>query len=256
MTGLDAEETAAKFFEILEKVARNESPVEKFSNFIEILKNGYVEEDLDFSDFLEDVFQDVICEAVNEIINDHDWRSDQIGPKAITNPDTLRVLFENLIPIDQNIEVVFATNPYTPKDLLISLCESDFDWEEDSTTSAIARNTSDGEILKKLLINADQSTKFSLASNLSIPLELFAILAQDEGFSNHKLYWARFDGLGLLDCSVKFAILSNPNTPNEILERFASGEFKFEDVRLDDREQLNADLKTAARNILQKRSQS
>ena len=256
MKGFDAEETAAKFFEILEQVARNESPVERFSNFIEIIKNGYVEEDLDFSDFLENVFQDVICEEVNEIINDHEWRSDQIGPKAIKNPDTLRVLFENLIPIDQNIEVVFATNPYTPKDLLIKLCDSDFDWEEDSTTSALARNTSDQEILSKLLTNADQSTKFSLASNLSIPPEFFAILAQDEGFSNHKLYWARFDGLGLLDCSVKFALLSNPNIPNGVLEKFVSGEFDFKDEKIDDREQLNSDLKTAARNILQKRSQS
>jgi hypothetical protein len=251
--GLEAELVTDKFFNILKMICQKNCPAVRLTNFINTVKNICEENSVESSDFFEEVFPDVICEEVNEIINDHSWRSDLIGEKALKDQEILRDLFEILLPFDENIEVVFATNPYTPEDVLVKLCSSTFTWEEDSTTSALARNTKDQNILKQLLLVADESTKFSIAGNLNTPMEVLETLADDEGFSHHKLYWAHADGLEIFQCSIKYSVLHNPKTPFALIEKFASGEIEFKNNPFEDLEKINSGFKNAALEVLQKR---
>lgn len=233
---MDAEALYDEFFEILTGIANNELPSQQLSIFMQEIKERCDNDPLQYQDFLEEMFPEVICEAVNEVINDSEWRSDEIGPNAITDAKLLQVLFPVLCDLDQNIEIVFATNPHTPADIMEILCNSTYEWEEDGTTSALARSTSDVEILRKLSKSADPSTRFSVAANIHTPLDILETLASDEGFSRHMEYMS-FDGgwhgqvsieLDYIRCSIKYAVIENPTTSVEVLERIAKTERNFD----------------------------
>jgi hypothetical protein len=245
------EEVENLFFEILTLIANQTSHSERLNNFVTHIRNKCLEEEVEYQEYLEELFPDVICEAVYEIVNNDEWRSDKVGEDVIKNPDTLRNLYTILKEIDENTEVVFATNPYTPIDVLNELCKSTFSWEEDGTTSALARNTTNSDVLNRLANNPEDSTRFSVAANPSTPLETLEKLAEDEGFSNHKFYWAHVDGLSPVECSVKSAVMNNPSTPKQVLEKFANGDLNFSVQAFDDIEGLNSDLISQAQRILE-----
>jgi hypothetical protein len=245
------EEVENLFFEILTLIANQTSDSERLNNFVTHIGNKCLEEEVEYQEYLEELFPDVICEAVYEIVNNDEWRSDKVGEDVIKNPDTLRNLYTILKEIDENTEVVFATNPYTPIDVLNELCKSTFSWEEDGTTSALARNTTNSDVLNRLANNPEDSTRFSVAANPSTPLETLEKLAEDEGFSNHKLYWAHVDGLSPVECSVKSAVMKNPSTPKHVLEKFANGDLNFRTKTFDDIESLNSELISQAQRVIQ-----
>lgn len=229
---MDAEALYDEFFEILTSVANNELPSKQLSLFMQDIQEKCNNDPLQYRDFLEEMFPDVIHTEVCEIINDSYWRSDEIGPNAITDDQVLQDLFPVLCALDQNIEIVFATNPHTPSDIIATLCNSTYEWEEDGTTSALARNTIDVEILRNLSKSSDSSTRFSVAANIHTPLDILETLASDEGFSRHMEYMS-FDGgwngqesieIGYIRCSIKYAVIANPTTSVEIIERIAKNE--------------------------------
>jgi len=235
---VNAEALHDEFFEILTGIANNELPSQQLSFFMQEIKEKCDSDSLKYRDFLEEMFPDVgeITETLNEVINDSMWRSDGIGPNAVTDAKILQHLFSVLTSINQDSEIVFATNPHTPADIIEILCNSTYEWEEEGTTSALARNTSDVEILRKLSKSADPSTRFSVAANIHTPLDILETLATDEGFSRHMEYMS-FDGgwhgqvsieLGYIRCSIKYAVIANPTSSVEILERIAKSERNFD----------------------------
>lgn len=264
---MDAEAVADDFFDTLTAIAESESSPNDLALLMKNVEDTFDGDYIKYRNFLEEVFPDVICEAVNEIVNDSEWRSDEIGSNAISDPDTLRDLYPILCGIDQNVEVVFATNPHIPLDITQILSESDYEWEEDGTTSALARNTSNQAILRELSNSPDPSTRFSVALNTNTPRDVLDILSQDEGFSRHRLYLS-FDGgwqgqnsieVGYIRCSIKFAVLSNSNTSIETIEKIAGNnrnlqldsEYEFLGISAS---QVNQALQHEASRILERRN--
>jgi len=257
---VDAEALHDEFFEILTGIANDELPSQQLSLFMQEIKEKCDNDPLQYRDFIDEMFPDIgeITEVLNEVINDSMWRSDGIGSNAITNAKILQDLFPVLTSINQDCEIVFAMNPHTPADIIEILCNSSYEWEEEGTTSALARNTSDVEILRKLSKSADPSTRFSVAGNIHTPLDILETLATDEGFSGHMEYIS-FDGgwhgqvsieLDYIRCSIKYAVIENPNTSVEILKRIAMSERNFETPTWDE---MNRVMQEEAIRVLKDR---
>ena len=67
---MDAEAVEKKFFALLRKVSTGKVSTQELINYIEKVEEFCEEEGMELSEFLEEVFPDVICEEVHEIIND------------------------------------------------------------------------------------------------------------------------------------------------------------------------------------------
>lgn len=265
---MEAEAVEKEFFTLLRNVSKGKIPAQNLKDYIREIEEFCDLNGMEISEFLEDVFYDEIGTEVYEIINDSEWRSDNVGKKCVINPEILREIFPILTKIDENTELVFATNPNTPIEILNALSESTFNWEEDSTTSCLARNTSNEKLLRLLAIKSDASTRYSVATNPKTPVDILQLLATDEQFSEHMLY-LRFDGgmsssatdpaEEIVRCSIKFAVLHNVKTPLEIVSQIASNEKNFDDkpcITFFDSEKVNVNLalKQEAEKILQSRS--
>lgn len=173
------------------------------------------EDDLDT--FLEDS-EDELSLA----LNDAEWRADSIGESATHCGDLLDLVYRHLVRFNENIEVILATNPYISPALIDKLAQSQYAWEEDGTTQALARNTSNEQVLAQLSTSDDNSTRYDVASNPHTPAEVLARLAQDVDISNSR--W--FIGRGL-DSFIQVAVVNNPATPTETLAQIASGAYSF-----------------------------
>lgn len=264
---MDAEETADEFFETLSAIAREEVSPNKLKNLLQKIQEDCGGDPLRYGEFLQEVFPDVICEEVNEIINDSQWRSGEIGPNALKNPGILRELYPLLTELDENNELVFASNPYIPKDIIEVLSDSHFEWEEDGTTSMLARVTNDQNIITKLSKSENVSTRFSVACNVNAPISVLQDLSNDEEFSRHMLYM-QFDGgwhqqsssiaTDYVRCSIKYAVVQNTSTPIEIIKSMSesSRSFSFEsgvEILGMTGDEINLAFQQEAKDILQSR---
>ena len=84
---MDPEVVDEKFFSLLRKVSKGKIPVQNLIDYMQKVEEFCNEEGIELSEFLEEVFQDVICEEVHEIINDSEWRSDAVGKKCVVSPE-------------------------------------------------------------------------------------------------------------------------------------------------------------------------
>jgi hypothetical protein len=261
---MEAETVEKRFFALLRKVSLGKVPAQNLKLYLDEVEAFCEEDGIELSEFLEEAFPDVICEEAHEIINDSDWRSDEVGKKCVADPNILRELYEVLAKIDENTELIFATNPYTPIDVLEVLAESTFDWEEDGTSSTLARNTSNELLLRKLASSPDPSTRYSVAENPKTPADVLHSLAADEEFSEHMLYMAFDGGMSplatdpaeeMVKCSIKFAVIHNPKTPLETISRIASNAQNFSETIVksfsSDGATVNLALKREAEKVLQ-----
>lgn len=209
------------------------------------------EDDLDA--FLED------CEdELSLALNDAEWRADSIGESATRCGDLLDLVYQHLVRFNENIEVILATNPYISPALIDKLSQSQYAWEEDGTTQALARNTSNEQVLAQLSTCDDSSTRYDVASNPHTPAEVLARLAQDVDISNS--LW--FIGRGL-DSFIQVAVVNNPATPTETLAEIASGAFSFSLIDFETKhgwqllsEQDLVDLQTSLATVAQARLSS
>jgi hypothetical protein len=264
---MEAETVEKKFFALLRKVSAGKVPAQNLKLYLDEVEAFCEEDGIELSEFLEEVFPDVICEEAHEIINNSDWRSDEVGKKCVADPSILRELYSVLIKIDENTELIFATNPNTPIDLLEELAESTYDWEEDGTSSTLARNTGVESLLRKLATNSEPSTRYSVAGNPRTPAGVLEALSVDEGFSRHMMYMTFNGGMSpfatdpteeMIRCSIKFAVIHNPNTPLEIISKIASNEENFSETSVQsfgsEGANMNLVLTREASKILQTRN--
>ena len=266
MAAMEPEAVEEKFFSLLRSISRGEEPPQNLGLYIDEIESFCEDDGIALSEFLEDVFMDVICEEVHQIINDSDWRSDEVGKKCVVDAEVLRELYPVLVKIEENIELVFATNPNTPVDILQELAESTYDWEEDGTASTLARNTTNEHLLRKLAANSDPSTRYSVAGNPRTPEDILQLLSTDEQFSEHMMY-VTFDGgmspfatdpaEEMVKCSIKFAVVHNPNTPLKTISQIASNEKNFKETNLQSFDTegagVNLILKREAEKVLETR---
>lgn len=220
---MESEEFHEQLLQLLEAMCSDSKNLPEFIGFFENLKKESKEANEDYEDYVGNLLFDTICEEAAEFINDSQFGIDEIGPNAVSDADVLRAIYENICSIDENVEVVLATNPNTPVDILDKLTDSTFSWEEDGTTDALARNTSNINILTKLSRNEEGSTRYSVAANIATPHEVLANLAKDEGTSDHEATMTRYDNTEPAFLYIKFAVLNNSNCPKTLIQDFADG---------------------------------
>jgi hypothetical protein len=173
-------------------------------------------------DETEEVFidtEDLFAQFIND---DGYFRSDDTGPRAMTDPEIFRVVYK-YCEFNENIEVVLATSPFCPKDIIDKLAESEFEWEEDGTKQALARNQKDENLLRKLA-GADPSTRYCVAGNPHTPLDVLEKLSKYTEYSYSESYvWdPRYSSLGPESVLIRYAVMNNPNCTLEILDSMKS----------------------------------
>ena len=223
------EDIVDNFYELIEKIVAGKKKPSALRDFMEGFEAACIKKELDPQATFSEYF-DVVCEGVSEIVNDSDFRSDEVGDNATTNSEILTILYESVMEYDENLGVVLATNIHTPLEVLEKLSDSDYSWEEDSVTNALARNTVNVEILKKLSVHEEGSTRFSVAQNSLTPIEIIETLADDNGYSRHLLFMNKFETFPFIQSTVKYAVLTNPRTPATIVAQFSSGGNSFKAI--------------------------
>ena len=223
------EDIVDDFYELIEKIVAGKKKPTALRDFMEGFEGACIKKELDPQATFSEYF-DVVCEGVSEIVNDSDFRSDEVGDNATTNSEILTILYESVMEYDENLGVVLATNIHTPLEVLEKLSDSDYSWEEDSVTNALARNTVNVEILKKLSVHEEGSTRFSVAQNSLTPIEIIETLADDNGYSRHLLFMNKFETFPFIQSTVKYAVLTNPRTPATIVAQFSSGGNSFKAI--------------------------
>lgn len=140
----------------------------------------------------------------------------------------IRVIAENVSNVDNHLDVALVSCPQTPLDVLWTLATQDpnWEWEEGSAAEAVAEHASDAELLRHLAGHKHASVRFAVAANPSTPAEILHELADDSDFSDNRISWDAFDYF--YEYLIKHAVVSNPSTAQETLQKFAAGEFNFD----------------------------
>jgi len=170
-------------------------------------------------DFLVDEEYEDLCFDLATLVNDAGF-GDPAGPKAVDDEQLLR-LIHAASESDPNLELLLAASPHCPPDLLETLADSDYEWEEDGTTQMIARATSDVDMLARLGTSPTSSTRFEVARRSITPASVLSSLAEDVDISNSRWYC----DFGFPESLIQWAVASNPSTPVETLTDIASGRF-------------------------------
>ncbi len=220
------DDIADDFYDLLEKIVAGKKKPAELREFMQSFEAACAKAGQDSSNVFSEYF-DIVCEGVSEIVNDSDFRSDELGENATTNTEILTLLFESVMEYDENVGVVLATNIHTPFEILEKLAEWEYSWEEDSVTSALARNTDKVEILRKLATHEEGSTKYSVAENKLTPADVLQALADSNDCSFHLLYMNKYEDFSFFQSTVKYAVITNPMTPMSSIDQFISGAHNF-----------------------------
>jgi hypothetical protein len=220
------DDIADDFYDLLEKIVAGKKKPAELREFMQSFEAACAKAGQDSSNVFSEYF-DIVCEGVSEIVNDSDFRSDELGENATTNTEILTLLFESVMEYDENVGVVLATNIHTPFEILEKLAEWEYSWEEDSVTNALARNTDKVEILRKLATHDEGSTKYSVAENKLTPVDVLQVLADSNDCSFHLLYMNKYEDFNFFQSTVKYAVITNPMTPMSTIDQFISGAHNF-----------------------------
>ena len=156
------------------------------------------------------------------ILNDTGFRSEDAGPNATNCERLLEIVYKKLVPFNENFEVVLALNPFLPGAIVEKLIKSEFYWEEDGTTQALARATSNPAILQKLSKSKNNSTRYEVAANPSCPSDILEKLAHDVEISDS--FWYCNNGM---ESFIQVAVVRNINTPRPVIEGFLTEKYFF-----------------------------
>jgi len=161
-------------------------------------------------------------EDLSLILNDAGFRNEDLGPNATKCQRLLELIYKRLVPFNENFEVVLALNPSLPDAIISKLIKSEFAWEEDGTTQALARATKDPAVLRKLSNSSENSTRYEVAANPLCPPDVLKKLAKDVEISDS--LWFCNQGL---ESFIQVAVIRNSNTPTSVIEGFLTDEHHF-----------------------------
>jgi hypothetical protein len=156
------------------------------------------------------------------ILNDTGFRNENAGSNATNCQRLLHIVHKKLLPFNENFEVVLALNPFLPEAIAEKLSKSEFAWEEDGTTQALARATKNPAILTKLSKSKDNSTRYEVALNPCSPSDILEKLAKDVEISDS--FWYCNQGL---ESFIQVAVVRNLNTPRAVIEGFLTDKYFF-----------------------------
>lgn len=172
-------------------------------------------------DFPEDLYDSEW--TLSEIINDSEFRSDNVGENACKDPVILDLVYDHLAAFNENIEVVLATNPYISEELLQKLAKSEFEWEEDGTRQALARNRSEAFVLELLARIENPNVQYAVARNANTPKSVLESLVESTGQCNWQIEEILFGEVSAYKGFVRYAVITNHNCPRSAIERVTSG---------------------------------
>ena len=160
---------------------------------------------------------------ISEILNASDFRSDEVSDKATQDSEILTLVYKYICPHNENVEVVLATNPYLSDALKWELTKSEFEWEEDGTREALARNTHDPELLTHLSQVGNDNVKHQVALNPNTPFEVLDRLVHESGQCNFQMEECLFGELSSFRGFIRWAVAQNPNTQLFTLKQITEG---------------------------------
>ena len=183
--------------------------------------DAYIEEsELNAEDFYEDIHVDVA-----PIINGVEFRDDIVSEDATTNIESLQLVADYIAKADENVEVVLATNPFISEDLKWHLAESEFEWEEDGTREALARNQNDPKLLTHLAKIGNTNVRHQVALNHNTPADVLDNLAQDTDQCNFQMEECLFGELTAYRGFARWCVAQNPSTNLSTIKKILNNEF-------------------------------
>ncbi len=207
---VNPDEYLAELERLLKAIAEGEGVFDEFEKLLQEISE---------SEQSWEILEDSQLE-IYYLVNDAEWRSDEIGEGAIKDPRVFELLYKYICPEYEDIEVVLASSPFCPPSVIAQLEKSDYSWEEDGTTQALARNQSDPLLLTRLSQSEDSSTRYYVAENQATPPEVLAVLAADNEVSHSLFHMYRYDSDPTSHCRtyIRHAVAENPKTPIEVLK--------------------------------------
>lgn len=221
----DPESEFERMLELLQ--AASEDPTLKALSVLELqLKqiDDYIE-GLEEQGEYSEIFSDFAFELA-PLINGTDFRVDQVTDAATRSPELLALIARYISIRDENVEVVLATNPFISEELKWQLADSEFEWEEDGTREALARNQKDPNLLEYLAKVGNTNVRHQVALSPSTPPHVLDDLANDIEQCNFQMEECLFGELSDFRGFARWCVAQNPNTSKGTLERIVCGELE------------------------------
>jgi len=197
---------------------RSRSLLEKsLARIDEYLKQSYQQEEY------SEIYIDFEYE-ISEVLNGGEFRSDVNGDEATQDTEILSLIHKYICAHNENVEVVLAANPFISEDLKWKLAESEYEWEEDGTREALARNTQDPRLLTHLSEVGNDNVKHQVALNHATPIEALDRLSHETGQCNFQMEECLFGELSSFRGFIRWAVAQNPSTHFSTLEKIIKGD--------------------------------
>ena len=219
----DPESEFERMLELLQ--AASEDPTLKALSVLEFqLKqiDDYIE-GLEEQGEYSEIFSDFAFELA-PLINGTDFRVDQVTDAATQSPELLAIIAKYIAIRDENAEVVLATNPFISEELKWQLAESEFEWEEDGTREALARNQKDPKLLEYLAEVGNVNVRHQVALSPITPAHVLDDLANDTEPCNFQMEECLFGELSDFRGFARWCVVGNSSTSKSTLERILRGE--------------------------------
>jgi Asp-tRNA(Asn)/Glu-tRNA(Gln) amidotransferase C subunit len=173
-----------------------------------------MEDEGEDSEFYVDIAFDI-----SPILNGVEFRTDEVSEDAIKSPEILSMVEKYVASRDENVEVVLATNPHLSEELKWSLAASEYEWEEDGTREALARNQDDPKLLEYLAEVGNVNVKHQVALNTLTPASVLDRLAEETEQCNFQMEECLFGELSTFRGYARWCVAQNPNTDTATLQR-------------------------------------
>ena len=177
----------------------------------------------DSEDYLEDFYQDFHVFA-SPILNGVEFRDDIVSDYATDSIEVLQLVSDYIVKSDENVEIILATNPHISENLKWNLAESEFEWEEDGTREALARNQNDPKLLSYLASVGNTNVRHQVALNHTTPAEVLDKLIEDTEQCNFQMEESLFGELTPYRGFARWCVAQNPSTDLATLKRILSNE--------------------------------
>lgn len=225
MSDFDEEEELSQLLNLITETAENYT-----NGGLQVLENAlkrvhaYILAIEDEGEYQE-IYVDIEFELA-PILNGSDFRADCVTESAITDSQFLDLIYTYIAVHNENVEVVLATNPYISEDLKWKLAKSTFEWEEDGTRLALARNHSDQKLLAYLASEGNFNVRHQVALNPSTPPEVLENIAHDTAQCNFQMEEYLFGEVTSYKGFARWCVANNPSTDRSTLQKILHHEFE------------------------------
>ena len=218
----DEEVELEKLFEVLEHVVekqteKNKEKLRKILSKIDAHHKALAE-DGEYTEMYVDIEYELA-----PLLNDAEFRSNEVGENALQDTEIFDLFYEFVAIHNENVEVVLASSPFISEELKWKLAESEFEWEEDGTREALARNQNDPKLLIHLAEVGNVNVRFQVALSRFTPVETLDELALETEQCNFQMEEVLFGELSEYRGFTRWVLTQNGNTSRATLEKIANG---------------------------------